>query len=79
MKNRISIGYQWFYDLDMVSKKVITGLVGSCQLQKSKKESSKLLKDSFKLEYNNEYTDKCKEAATYELVLIKRKQIKRNK
>ena len=78
MKNKISLGYQWLYDVD-TTPKVALSLITDCQTSPSKENVTTNLKKALKCTQYEEYTKDVKSGAVYEVVLIKRKQIKRKK
>jgi hypothetical protein len=74
MKKKLSIGYQWFYDVDVKDIKVVTDIIGSCKIS-SHRQCKKYFKTAFS---NNGFEPaEANEAAVYEIILIRKEIVKR--
>jgi len=70
MKKKISLGYQWFYDIDVKNHNILLDLVQCCSLYPTVNTANKNLAMN---EHCDDYQLKAKEAGIYEIILVKRK------
>jgi hypothetical protein len=76
VKKQISLGYQWLYDVD-TKVEIVRDIINNCHTEPSKEKALKSLKLAAKGIGQKDYTRDVNSAALYEVVLIKRKQVKR--